>query len=86
MNLVKVSLRYPSVVISRPDRAKAEALARETKTLWIVRREDVTITENPGNIRFGYSEMRFNKRNGRKVGASVFQNGWCCNGPREKDT
>lgn len=77
---VKVGLRYPSVRIDRPDKARAEAMARETKTLWIVSKEDVVITDNPGNIRFGRQTMRFRKSNGRRPRRDVFSNGWICSG------
>ena len=77
---MKVGLYYPSILMGEKPRATAVAEARETKTLWIVRKEDVTIIESNGPV-FGAKERRFRKRNGRAVGVDVFVNTWRCSGP-----
>ena len=75
-----VGLYYPSILMGEEPIAAAVAEARETKTLWIVRKEDVTITYSSGPV-FGSRERRFRKSNGRAVGVDVFVNTWRCSGP-----
>ena len=77
-NRVKVSLRYPAYCTDLPDKATGWALARETKTLWIVDAVDVTITHNPGNVRFGEPTKRFRKKTHRQQGRSPMSAGWRC--------
>lgn len=64
-----VYLYFPAWKFGRTHKAIATAVARETRTQWIVRASDVTITKNTGGIHF-VGTVRFYKDTGRVVGST----------------
>ena len=64
---MKLKLIYPSPIYGNKPQAKATAEARETKTLWIVSRENVTMQTTTGPV-FGMKEVRFRKKTGLAIG------------------
>ena len=83
--MTRVKLVYPAFKSGSPPRRTATALARETKTLWVVSQKDVVYDDSLGpdsSPRFGHKEVKFRKQTGCPVGkSSPFYTTWICHGP-----
>ena len=72
---MRVELIYPGFKYTDPDKGVAVAVARVTKTMYIIHPRDVKILS--GKMQFGSStQRRYRKKDGREIGSDWRNSGW----------